>query len=62
MSLPYHVGNGVIAGFLAFFATALSVYTGNIYAGLWYPIGFAALSLVVGTLLLPETKDLPLDR
>jgi MFS family permease len=62
MSLPYHVGNGVIAGFLAFFATAFSVYTGNIYAGLWYPIGFAALSLVVGALLLPETKDLPLDR
>ncbi|THD75217.1 MAG: MFS transporter [Bradyrhizobium sp.] len=62
MSLPYHVGNGVIAGFLAFFATAFSVYAGNIYAGLWYPIGFAVLSLVIGTLFLPETKDLSLDR
>jgi MFS family permease len=62
MSLPYHVGNGVIAGFLAFFATAFSVYAGNIYAGLWYPIGFAALSFVIGVFLLPETKNLPIDR
>jgi MFS family permease len=62
MSLPYHVGNGVIAGFLAFFATAFSVYSGNIYAGLWYPIGFATLSFVIGVFLLPETKDLPIDR
>lgn len=62
MSLPYHVGNGVIAGFLAFFATAFSVYAGNIFAGLWYPIGFAVLSLVIGVIFLPETKDLPLDR
>lgn len=62
MSLPYHVGNGVIAGFLAFFATALSVYAGNIYAGLWYPIGFAVLSFFVGVFLLPETKDLPIHR
>jgi MFS family permease len=62
MSLPYHIGNGVVAGFLAFFATAFSVYAGNIYAGLWYPIGFALLSLVIGILFLPETKDLSLDR
>jgi hypothetical protein len=56
VSLPFHLGNGVVAGFLAFFANAISVYTGNIYSGLWYPIGFALLSLVVGSLFVPETK------
>jgi len=30
--------------------------SGNIYAGLWYPIGVALMTLVVGTLLLRETR------
>jgi MFS family permease len=57
MSLPYHIGNGWFGGFLPLIATSIVVFTGNIYAGLWYPIGIAAMSLVVGALLLPETKD-----
>jgi hypothetical protein len=31
--------------------------TGNIYSGLWYPVIIAAMTLVVGTFFLPETKD-----
>jgi hypothetical protein len=31
--------------------------TGNIYAGLWYPIGVAVASLVIGMIFLPETRD-----
>jgi MFS family permease len=57
MSLPYHIGNGWFGGFLPLIATSIVVFTGDIYAGLWYPIGIAAMSLVVGALLLPETKD-----
>jgi len=36
---------------------AIVAYTGNIYSGLWYPIAVALMSLVIGFLFLPETKD-----
>jgi hypothetical protein len=35
----------------------VSVATGNIYAGLWYPIIVALVTFVVGMLFLRETKD-----
>jgi MFS family permease len=57
MSLPYHIGNGWFGGFLPTIAFALVVASGNIYHGLWYPIIVAAMTLVIGTLFLPETKD-----
>ncbi|QYU70367.1 MFS transporter [Leptolyngbya sp. 15MV] len=55
MSLPYHIGNGWFGGFLPTIAFAMVAATGDIYAGLWYPIGVAVLSLVVGLMFLPET-------
>ncbi|MBX7502262.1 MFS transporter [Qipengyuania sp. YG27] len=55
MSLPYHIGNGWFGGFLPTIAFAMVAATGDIYAGLWYPVGVALLSLVVGLLFLPET-------
>ncbi|HKV10990.1 MAG TPA: MFS transporter, partial [Thermoanaerobaculia bacterium] len=57
MSLPYHIGNGWFGGMLPLLATALVARAGNIYAGLWYPIVVALLTVVVGTLFLRETKD-----
>jgi hypothetical protein len=39
MSLPYHIGNGWFGGMLPLLATAVVAATGNIYNGLWYPIG-----------------------
>ena len=57
MSLPYHIGNGWFGGFLPLIAASIVVFTGDIYAGLWYPIGIAAMSFVIGAWLLPETKD-----
>ncbi len=57
MSLPYHIGNGWFGGLLPLLATAMVARAGNIYAGLWYPIGVALLTVVVGTLFLKETKD-----
>jgi MFS family permease len=57
MSLPYHIGNGWFGGFLPLIAASIVVYTGDIYAGLWYPIGIAAMSVVVSLLFVPETKD-----
>jgi MFS family permease len=57
MSLPYHIGNGWFGGFLPLIAASIVVFTGDIYAGLWYPIGIALMTLVVGWVALPETKD-----
>ena len=56
MSFPYHVGNGIFGGLLPFIAASVSVATGNIYAGLWYPIIVALITFVIGMLFLPETK------
>jgi MFS family permease len=57
MSFPYHIGNGIFGGLLPFIAAAVSVATGNIYAGLWYPIIIALVTFVIGMLFVPETKD-----
>ena len=57
LSLPYHIGNGWFGGFLPATVFAIVAATGNIYSGLWYPIVVAVMSLVVGLIFLPETKD-----
>jgi MFS family permease len=57
MSLPYHIGNGWFGGFLPTTAFAMVAATGDIYYGLWYPIVIAAMTAIIGTLFLPETKD-----
>jgi MFS family permease len=57
MSLPYHIGNGWFGGMLPLLATAIVAATGDIYAGLWYPIIVAVMTLVVGAVFLRDTKD-----
>ncbi len=57
MSLPYHIGNGWFGGLLPATALAIVAQTGNMYNGLWYPIVIAAVTLVIGTLFIKETKD-----
>ena len=57
MSLPYHFGNGWFGGFLPLISTALVARTGNIYAGLVYPIAVALLTFVVGSLFLRESHN-----
>jgi MFS family permease len=61
LSLPYHLGVGILGGFLPFVASALVIYAGNIYAGLWYPVGLALATALVALLVLPETKDRAID-
>jgi hypothetical protein len=61
MSLPYHIGNGWFGGFLPTTAFAIVAATGNIYAGLWYPVIVASVTFVLGMLLVPETKDRDLE-
>ena len=55
MSLPYHIGNGWFGGLLPATSFAIVASTGDIYAGLWYPIGFALMTFVIGLLFVPET-------
>jgi MFS family permease len=56
LSLPYHIGNGVFGGMLPLIGLAVIAQTGNIYAGLYYPIAVAAATFIVGSLLLRETR------
>ncbi|HMI41596.1 MAG TPA: MFS transporter [Sphingomicrobium sp.] len=60
MSLPYHFGTGWVGGFLPVTSFALVAITGNIYAGLWYSVGFTALSVVSALLFYKETRGKPL--
>ena len=56
MSLPYHIGNGWFGGMLPLLATAVVAATGNIYNGLWYPIGVAVMTVVIGLVFLRDTR------
>jgi MFS family permease len=62
MSLPYHIGTGWVGGFLPVTSFALVAITGNIYAGLWYPIFFTALSVVCALIFMKETAGKPLEE
>jgi MFS family permease len=57
LSLPYHIGNGVFGGLLPVVGLSIIAETGNIYAGLYYPIIVAGVTFVIGSLLLTETHS-----
>lgn len=58
MSLPYHIGNGVFGGLVPFIATLITSFKGATpLSGLWYPIGIATLSLVIGAFYLNNKID-----
>ncbi|MDV7695417.1 MHS family MFS transporter [Chryseobacterium soli] len=63
MSLPYHIGNGVFGGLLPAVATYL-VTAGKdaghptwYLQGLWYPIGVAAVCLLIGLIYLKNKNN-----
>ena len=58
MSLPYHIGNGVFGGLVPFIGLLITTtYPENPLSGLWYPIGVAALCLIIGTIYLSNKID-----
>jgi len=57
LSIPYHIGNGWFGGFLPLIAASLFAATGNIYAGLIYPITVALITAFIGWRFIGETKD-----
>jgi MFS family permease len=56
LSLPYHIGNGVFGGLLPLIGLSSVAATGNIYAGLYYPMIVASMTFIVGSLFLRETR------
>jgi len=61
MSFPYHFASGWIGGLLPTVAFAMSAQAGNIYQGLWYPLAWICISLIIGLLFLKETKDVDIN-
>lgn len=58
MSLPYHIGNGVFGGLVPFIGLLLTTsFPSDPLVGLWYPIGVAALCLLIGTVYLRNKID-----
>jgi hypothetical protein len=55
VSLPYHIGNGVFGGLVPLIGLYSCEATGNIFAGLWYPMTVATITFIVGALFLKET-------
>jgi MFS family permease len=57
MSLPYHVGTGWFGGLLPAIVFAINTATGEVNAGLWFPVIVTAVAATVCLVFLPETKD-----
>jgi MFS family permease len=55
LSLPYHIGNGVFGGLLPLIGLSVIAQTGNIYAGLYYPMIVAGITFIIGAIFLKET-------
>jgi hypothetical protein len=61
LSFPYHLGSGWVGGLLPATAFAIVAANGDIYAGVWYPVGFAIFSTIIALLFIPETRGRPID-
>jgi MFS family permease len=54
MSLPYHIGNGVFGGLVPAAGLSIATLTGVALSGLLYPMGIAAVGVVVSLTFLRE--------
>ena len=54
MSLPYHVGNGVFGGLVPAAGASIATITGVALSGLFYPMGIAALGVIVSLTFIRE--------
>jgi len=54
LSIPYHIGNGIFGGLIPLIGTAMVTATGNKLAGVFFPVGIALISVVVGLRFVRE--------
>ncbi len=59
MSFPYHFSTGWIGGLLPTFAFTIAVARGNIFAGLWYTVGWLAVGIVITGFFYREPRTEP---
>ena len=62
MSLPYHFGNGWFGGLLPFITFTIVAATGGIYDGLWYPVGIAAFTVVIGLFFVKDNRHIDFNK
>jgi MFS family permease len=60
VSVAQNVGNGWFGGLLPALAFTIVAATGNVFAGLWYPVLVSAACFVVALLAVPETRGRPI--
>jgi len=56
LSFPQHFGNGWFGGILPAVAFTIVAATGDVFAGLWYPVAVAGVCFLIGAFGLPETR------
>ena len=59
MSFPYHLSTGWVGGLLPTFAFAIAVAQGNIFAGLWYTVGWLIVGIAITGLFYREPQVEP---
>lgn len=62
LSVPYHIGTGFFGGFMPAAAVAIVATTGNMYSGLWYPVGITIVAIIVAIVFMPETRHRDIHR
>ena len=61
LSIPYHLGSGVVGGFMPLISQYIVARTGDPFAGFWYPLVITILALIASAGFLPETSGRDLD-
>jgi MFS family permease len=56
LSFPFHIGSGWVGGMLSFVVSAMNVYKGSLYYGLWYPVIVSSIAFLVALFFMPETR------
>jgi len=56
VSISYHIGNGWFGGFVPTIGFAVAAVTGDLYAGLWYPVIVCVAGTIVGAFLVGNTR------
>jgi MFS family permease len=57
VSLVYHIGNGWVGGLVPVIAATMVLATGNTYAGLWYVMAVALMSLGISVIFIGARKS-----